>query len=415
MNPRSRPVHRLGAATLWVVLATVAFAGSSPAADGLRQRLEDQVRRDQATHRLLLRNGRQIEGQLLDQNEQRLRLRQGFGYSGSIVASYPRATVDRLVSLARPPVVVTDADLALCAEFPAYHFVKQPPYSLVTDEPYDRVERTMGLLRRLGDEFAREFASLLRPDPSAPGIQIVFCGREADFRRYARRVAPGLVNSAGFYCAPENRLVLLNQLGSAHYEQTQERLRPPQADDWRYAAPGGRERLAAARSRVTAEARAMTERLVRHEGAHQLLARQGIPSRRGLEPTWLTEGLALYCETEPIGRHHPALARILAMRRRSGHPIPLRTLLNHRHPDGFLALGEPAETAYAQSWALTSALLQGRYRDRLLALVRFYRDVGTESVASAVQRTEPAELLCDHLGLDWATLEAEYERFLNRL
>src|SRR5207249_4488680 len=170
----------------------------------------------------------------------------------------------------------------LAAQFPSFHFAKVPPYSIVTDAPYADVERTLRLLTQLREQFERRFAALIRPNHTPQNIQIVFFSTEEPFRAYTRKVAPALVGSAGFYTASENRLVLLNQLGTAQYANVQDRLaqrsraldaRPDIGPDDRHQAST---RLASLKTEMTFEAKAMTERLIRHEGAHQLFAAYGI-------------------------------------------------------------------------------------------------------------------------------------------
>ena len=131
------------------------------------------------------------------------------------------------------------------------------------------------------------------------------------------------------------------------------------------------------RSDLTFEAKAMNERLIRHEGAHQLFHAYGIHSRYGIEPTWLTEGLAEYCEPGEIGRYHFALADRITRAREKGQFLPLKTLLTHRDPSGFFALGESnVEVAYAESWALVYMLMQDDTRARFFNYLKSYSNSG---------------------------------------
>jgi hypothetical protein len=309
---------------------------------------------------------------------------------------------------------VTSRDVRFSAEFPRFHFVKSLPYTIVTDESYGGVEKTLGVLTDLREQFRHHFAPLIRREDELRDIDVVFFGSEDAFRSYALRVAPSFVNSAGFFSSGENRLVLLNQLGTSRYSQARDRLeqRSRQYRD----SPDVGPQLAALRSDITAEAKSINERLIRHEGAHQLFHAHHIHSRYGLEPTWLTEGLAQYCETPEIGRYHATLAERVTRAHRAGQLLPLETLLNHRDASGFFALGEGRiELAYAESWALVYMLMQDGVRPRFFDYVKSYRDISTYRQITAVERTEPETLLETQLKTDRNTLERQWDSFITHL
>jgi Protein of unknown function (DUF1570) len=388
----------------------------------LKEKLEAQLAADRPTHQLTLRDHRVVEGQVVAETPATVLLREGFGYSGSIISAYRRVDVAAIDVLLSNTCKVSRQDVALFEQFPQFHFAKISPYSVVTDAPYADVERTMRLLTQLRKQFEQHFAALIRPGNTPQNIQIVFFSTEEPFRAYARKVAPGLVGSAGFYSASENRLVLLNQLGTQQYAKVQDGLaqrrralesRPDINPDDRHQAST---RLATFKSEMTYEAKAMTERLVRHEGAHQLFAAYGIQSRYGVEPTWLGEGLAQYCEPGEIGAYHLALAERLTKARDDHRLLPLKTLLDHRDAAGFFSLGDQnIETAYAESWALTYFLLQGPHHAKFFDYIKSLRDIGTDAAAIAAYKAEPATLLLSSLGADFNTLETLWLKFVTRL
>jgi hypothetical protein len=388
----------------------------------LKEKLEAQLAADRPTHRLTLRDHRVIEGQVVAETPATVMLREGFGYSGSIISAYHRADIAAIDVLHSNTCEVTRQDVALFEQFSQFHFAKVSPYSVVTDAPYGDVERTLRLLTQLRKQFEQHFAALIRPGNTPENIQIVFFSSEEPFRAYARKVAPGLTGSAGFYSASENRLVLLNQLGTQQYANVQGGLaRQRRAVESRSDIdPDDRHqasmRLVTLKSKMAYEAKAMTERLVRHEGAHQLFAAYGIQSRYGVEPTWLGEGLAQYCEPDEIGAYHFALSERLTKARDDRRPLPLKTLLNHRDAAGFFSLGDQnVETAYAESWALTYFLMQGPHRVKFFDYIRSLRDIGTDAAAIAAYKAEPATLLLSALGTDFNTLETQWLKFVTRL
>jgi hypothetical protein len=160
----------------------------------------------------------------------------------------------------------------------------------------------------------------------------------------------------------------------------------------------------------------MNERLIRHEGAHQLFHAYHVHSRFGLEPTWLTEGLAQYCETPEIGRYHATLAGRVTRAHKAGQLLPLKTLLNHRDPSGFFALGEGnIELAYAESWALVYMLMQDDCRDRFFDYVKSYRDIDNYRAAQVMEQAEPEKLLEAQLKMNLNTLESQWDSFITHL
>src|SRR6266478_4987947 len=336
--------------------------------------LEVELANERPTQRLKLRDGHVLEGRIISETPSTIRFRDGFGYSGFVVESYRRAEILAIETLPAASFEVTPRDVRFSAEFPQYHFVKSPPYTIVTDESFGEVQKILVVLADLREQLHQRFAPLIKQDGELRNIHVVFFGSEEAFRKYALRVAPSFVNSAGFFSSGENRLALLNQLGTSRYADARGRLdeRSRRFSNFADAGP----QLAALRSGMTSEAKSINERLIRHEGAHQLFHAYHVHSRFGLEPTWLTEGLAQYCETPEIGRYHATLAERVMRARKAGQLLPLKTLLNHRDPSGFFALGEGnTELAYAESWALVYMLMQDECRVRFFDYVRSYRDV----------------------------------------
>jgi hypothetical protein len=379
-----------------------------------KHQLETELAVERPTHRLKLRDGRILDGWVISESPATIRFRDGFGYSGYVVESYGRDSVAAVEALPAASFQVTSRDVRFSAEFPRFHFVKSPPYTIVTDESYGEVQKTLRVLTDLREQFRHHFAPLIRREDELRDVDVVFFGSEDAFRTYALRVAPSFVNSAGFFSSGENRLALLNQLSTTRYFQARNRLeeRSRHYQD----SPDAGPQLAALRSDITSEAKSINERLIRHEGAHQLFHAYHIHSRYGLEPTWLTEGLAQYCETPEIGRFHATLAERVTRARRAGQLLPLKTLLNHRDASGFFALGEGrVELAYAESWALVYMLMQDASRSQFFDYVKSYRDISTYRQIAAVERAEPETLLEAQLKTDRNKLERQWDSFITHL
>jgi hypothetical protein len=378
-----------------------------------QQELEAQLANERPTQRIRFRSGRLLEGHIVAETPTEVRVRDGFGYSGYVVETYRRTEIASIEPLPSAAFAVTPDDVRFSAEFPQFHFVKIPPYTIVTDESYGEVQRILGLLSSLREQFLQSFAPLIRDRNEQKGIHVVFFGSEKAFRQYAVHAAPAFVNSAGFYSSRENRLALLNQLGTARYSEAKTRLDERGRQLSRSASAGAQ--IAAIRSDLTLEAKAMNERLIRHEGAHQLFRAYHIHSRLGIEPTWLVEGLAQYCETAEIGRFHFVLADRISTARAKGQFLPLKTLLDHRDPSGFFALGDAKlEVAYAESWALVYMLMQDESRERFFSYLKSYRDLNDDR-ASAALEADPAGILEKHLNMDFNTLERKWNSFISHM
>ncbi len=376
--------------------------------------LETELAAERPTHRLKFRDGHVLDGWVISESPTTIRFRDGFGYSGYVVESYRWGDVVTVKVLPGGSVSSDTARRAVQRRVSRFHFVKSPPYTIVTDESYGEVQKTLGVLTDLREQFRRHFAPLIRREGELRDVDVVFFGSEDAFRTYALRVAPSFVNSAGFFSSGENRLVLLNQLNTSRYSQARGRLeeRSRRYHDSPEAGP----QLAALRSDITSEAKLINERLIRHEGAHQLFHAYHIHSRYGLEPTWLTEGLAQYCETAEIGRYHAPLAERVTRAQKAGQLLPLKTLLNHRDASGFFALGEGRiELAYAESWALVYMLMQGDTRPQFFNYVKSYRDISTYRQITAVERAEPETLLEAQLKVDRNALEQRWDSFITHL
>ena len=385
------------------------------AGESTRQRqMEAKLAEERPTHRLKLRNGHVLEGRVVSETPASIRFRDGFGYSGFVVETYRRAEIATIETLPAAAFAVTPRDVRFSAEFPQFHFVKSPPYTIVTDESFDDVQRIRTVLTDLREQLRQHFAPLIKQDKELQNIDVVFFGSEETFRHYALRVAPSFIHSAGFYSSAENRLALLNQLGTTRYTAAQVRL-DERSHRFKNDAEAGPQ-LAALRSDITSEAKSMNERLIRHEGAHQLFHAYQIHSRYGLEPTWLTEGLAQYCETPEIGRYHATLAERVIHARKVGQLVPLKTLLNHRNPSGFFAFGEgKIELAYAESWALVYMLMRDNYRADFFDYIRSYRDIPNDRSAAAVEKAPPEALLEARMKMDLNTLESQWDSFITHM
>lgn len=155
-----------------------------------------------------------------------------------------------------------------------------------------------------------------------------------------------------------------------------------------------------------------------HEAVHQLSYNSGLQVRYAANPTWLSEGLAVYFETasgrgsliwsrpgEPSGTHLPGF-RNAATRTRLR--LPLANLLSS---DAAFNSAEQAADAYAESWALTMYLIRSERR-AFDQLMRKQQQRVPLTVMSPDQRlAEIAEVT----GLTPTELEAKVLRYMSNV
>ncbi len=317
----------------------------------------------------------------------------------------------------------TDGNVAaLSEEFPGFQCVENDAYTVIGDVAEEDLHHTLQVLADLQSQFRQHFAPVIGSDKPPHRTSVILFNTEAGYRAYARRVAPALVNSGGFFASTHNRLAILNQTASASFAHTRCQIerRQRRLNCWLSSDSEQRlqasTRLAEWRSEMAGEARAATDRLIRHEGAHQLFHAYGVESPLPVEPTWLTEGLAQYCEPAPIGACHQPLLERLVHARRAGMLVPLRTLLNHRDPAGFFVLtGDQVEIAYAESWALTRFLMDESRRADFFEFIKHYQHVPPSAGGNEEFQLDVAPQLAGYLRTDFKTLEAQWLTYVNSL
>ncbi len=291
-------------------------------------------------------------------------------------------------------------------------------YRVFSDASPNEVQHLVEILDSLHAQFRQQFAPLLDPSRSPGQIEVLLFSHQPDYRDYLHRVAPALAASDGCFLPAENRLAILNQTGRAEFARARQPLDHRQRPAAGSADADASQRFQAAarpdqrRDAATEEARTSTDRLVRHEGAHQLFHAYGIESKFPVEPTWLTEGLAQYCEPSPPGAVHEPLIKSLRRARDTGTLIPLARLLGHRDPAGFFALDDAkCNVAYAESWALVWLMMRN-HRPGFFNLIRHYRSIQTAADADAERKRDPVATLTGALGADASQLESEWQTFL---
>jgi hypothetical protein len=159
------------------------------------------------------------------------------------------------------------------------------------------------------------------------------------------------------------------------------------------------------RHRLLTVAREETIRTIRHEGAHQIFYDLHVHGRSPDTPHWVIEGLATFCETDPLGaRHNPSRAGVLRAARRNGKLIPLRRLTRSR-----------CETPlqYSECWALTVFLMHSdRYRR---GFFEYLRCLGSGDGEGAARRKASLDELCRCLRMPPRELEKQWQEYVGSI
>lgn len=278
-----------------------------------------------------------------------------------------------------------------------FHAVATLHYVLCSDADPEFTGWVGKLFERLLRAFLREWrnSDLNLQEPAAPLAAIIFATQQ-DYAEFATRDAgPHLAAAPGYYSIRTNRIVLYDLAAAAPANGAR-----PDADINR--------RAAAAPGNVST---------IVHEATHQIAFNCGLHVRYADNPLWLTEGLAMYCETPDlhsgsgwttIGRlNQPRLRdyRAFADARRETDSLTRLIQDDSRFRDP-----EHAPGAYAESWALTWFLIRTR-RDDYEAYLRRLAEKPRLQWDSTDDRLAEFEQVFG----DLPELDAEFQRYLSRI
>jgi hypothetical protein len=347
----------------------------------IKRTLEARVSESAPTHRLHMDNGKYMEGALLDVGPDYVQFRETYGDSGSLSARVQRARIKYVEKVDSNLPPITYADVRLQLEFPSMQLYKRPPYTIVTDETYFHVERSVRVLQKLHDQFTELFGPLITKERKLENIQLAFFSNEKSFRYYQRKYAPHMEGSLGFYSPALDRFLVFNEKRSDLMKEIVEDVdaqgqaykQQAETDQKKY-----RIELLKRRSQrnLQHQAEQRTFTTLRHEGAHQLFFTYGVHSSFRVENDWLIEGCAVFCEGEEIGMLHTRRVKALKRRLEKNAFMPIAELVDFRKRGGFMNFDDPekVELAYHEAWSLVHYLMQGERRNRFFEFVRYLRD-----------------------------------------
>lgn len=381
----------------------------TPAELQLKARIERKLAAAQPTHRITFDAIKTLTGWIVTQTANHVTFSESYGDAGSMSVNIARRRIVSLETLSNAALVITDRDVRFQSEFPTFNLFKRHPYTILTDESFFQVERVVSDLQKTYQQFSLRFRPLVRRDRAAVSdVQVLVFSSQAAFRRYATTHFGATNEIAGFYMLEPDRLVVFNQQTAnwipsvieqeereamAHYGDSPE-LRAQMAER----RPGREQDL-------RWFARQFSRETVRHEGAHQMSYTLGVlrPYPRPL--LWLSEGIALYSETDPVGEVSPwRVAEFKSRFDKNDYPSLQAVIVASQQPDYL--------QSYSSYWMLAFFLMHRDRRDEFFSFIRTLNEPDHWKNSADIP---DLTLLCRTLKTDPASLEREWRRFLGHL
>lgn len=383
---------RSSSLTCYAALAWAAIAISSPIARALEY---VQVERNERQ--------REIVGELLAE-----------GRDGSMIIKTADGAFHRLdgeeVKARKSddkPLEMFDADQLeqqLLAEMSSDFLVHQSKNYVVcynTTSAY--AKWTSSLLERLQQAFIfywKKMGCDVKP-PEQPLVVLVFSD-QASYAEYAHRELGAAVSSVIGYYSPENNRIIMYDLTGR------------QAERLLYNSRGSRRDISALLAEPAAEPLVAT---IVHEATHQISFNCGLQTRLADNPVWLSEGLAVFCETPDlssartwrgIGNVNYPRWDLFRSNYVGGRSVSVERMIAN---DELFRDRETAVDCYAQAWAWNYFLIKWRPKEyaeylKLLASQRILVDASPRKRIADFQKC---------FGRDFDALEDEFYRRMNNI
>ncbi len=254
------------------------------------------------------------------------------------------------------------------------------------------------LFERLFDGFQQywKVAGLTLREPEFP-LPAIVLKDQTEFADLATKLdGPDAAVSKGYFSIPTNRIVMFDLTASPNS--------PPAKT------------IEDIRRKVVASP--FNVATVIHEATHQIAFNSGLHTRFADNPLWLTEGMAMFFEVPDLDSHSgwKSAGRVNTVRlkryretlKQRGDNASVSTLIR---TDDRLQNVEQAETAYAESWALTYFLIKTR-RENYVSYLKTLQN------KPRLKADSPEERLRDFrqaFGDDLETLDRDLARWLSRL
>ncbi len=380
--------------------------------------------------RIYLKDGRIASGNKISADGGTFYLKQAVDGGGSISFGFAADKVEKIELWPPPPDDLLDKDFKELRSLNFKYSLKEPPYYIISTVDSSDLVFYLKTLRNFCAEFSMKFLDLIDTEKPAPALGVLIFGSYDDFLKFAG--LPKGTNMAGFYMPDKKFLVLYNVkevdmirffIGRAEYfekkigdAKTKAELYVGGASSGKWAFYDAVEKvqlkIEADRIRVESWARERTMETIRHEGGHQLFDLLGIDSGSVYRGAWLSEGLAEYVSTDPIGGINKERLTSLKEEFQAGHSLmPLQYLLSIKNGAGIRKLQDPSYTllGYAQSWGLVHFLMDeypAEFRSYLRELMKTGKDYDAPKDIALLEK---------HIGKPLRELDEEQEKHIRKL
>jgi hypothetical protein len=367
----------------------------------VQKQLEQMLAEREPPQRMVLADGRTVDGRVLEERPDAVVFAEQLGHSGEVSMAISRESIVRIEDRALRLPEITLRDVRFHRAFPDKQVYLCPPFTVLTEESYFAVERILQQQQALYNQFAAQFKSFIC-GPRPNGIQLLILSDPDEFELCRLRADDVKKGASGFYSIRQDRLIVLHQRDAQWVKDGRRRIADAVAQHQeQIQTPHGLELLRRwkkdARAQLDAQAGAVTGNILRHEGTHQLCYALGV-LRPDAARDWVPEGLATWFETGRPGA--AGESRILELREASANG----TLLSLRQLTSLAQCSESRH--YAQAWALTALMMLPEYRAGFFAYLNQIRE------HPVPLPPDPAEELCRFLPVSPNELERRWMEFI---
>ncbi|OGW81572.1 MAG: hypothetical protein A3G33_02025 [Omnitrophica bacterium RIFCSPLOWO2_12_FULL_44_17] len=340
---------------------------------------------------LVLKNGEKIGGHIVKKEGDSIEVRQKLEEGGSVVLTLDMDRIEKFF-LWKPASEIRESLKVFQESHPGFEFRHKGLYQILASEK-DPVELKLYLksLDLFYQDFVRNFFDLIDLTKQPEALDVIIFGTRKEFDDMLTELNIHIrSNPIGFYEFKAKKLVFYNaktdrdiMAALSQNKGFQVQMAGMMKNLTAGSQMGEVDRAATQAEktelRILSEARNRTGKVIRHEGAHQLFHLFGITPFEIYQGGWLIEGLAVYCETDPIGDPHEERLIQLKYELEKSELLPLEYIMNFDRGIGLHELDPKyANLTYAESWVFIYFLLHSEYRDRFLNFIREIRKQGPE-------------------------------------
>ena len=395
-------------------------------ADGI-QPVFAPSKKDAPYPRIYLKDGNVASGSKISREGGTFYLKQALEGGGNISFGFEAGKVEKIELWPPPQDYQLDKDFKELRTLNLKYSYKEPPYYIVSTVDSSDLVLYFKALRQFCSDFSMKFLELIDAQKRAPALGILIFGSYDDFLQYAG--LPKGTNMAGFYIPEKKYLVLYDvkdidmvrfRLARANFVEkkigdvkTKVELYSSTNSAGKWAAYDFLEKIQfkveADRQRVEGWARERTMETIRHEAGHQFFDLLGVDSGTVYRGAWLSEGLAEYVSTDPLGGTNKERLMFLRAEIEAGHNLmPLQYLMSIKSGAGIRKLQDPNYTllGYAQSWVFIHFLME-KYPKAFSGYLREIMSAGKDHDAA-----KDIAILEKHVGKKLKELDGEHEKYI---